>query len=178
VHLLLYAFLEVDGPTDMTRDVVVVGLGNGYRKDDGVGVVAADAIKEAASPQVRVVTNVSDPARLLDAWQDTGLAVVIDAAEGNPSTLGNVRRWTTSDLTHISEGLSSHSIDIGATYALAQALGRAPAVMVVFTVDVLDTGNGVGLNGQVADAVPEVVRLVLAEINQGPTTRSPHPASR
>jgi hydrogenase maturation protease len=164
----------------MTRDVVVVGLGNGYRKDDGVGVVAADAIKEVASPQVRVVTNVSDPARLLDAWQGTGLAVVIDAAEGNPSTLGHVRRWATSDLTHISEGLSSHSIDIGATYALAEALGRAPAAMVVFTVDVLDTGHGVGLNRQVADAVPEVVRLVLDEINRsrGPTTRSPHPASR
>ena len=173
MHLLLYTFPEVDGAAGMTRDIVVVGLGNGYRKDDGVGVVAADAIKEAALPQVRVVTNISDPARLLDAWQDAGLAVVIDAAEGNPSTLGHVRRWLIGDLAQVSEELSSHNIDIGATHALAQALGKAPAATVVFTVDVLETGHGVGLSGQVADAVPEVVRLVLAEIDRAraPTTR-------
>jgi hypothetical protein len=35
---------------------------------------------------------------------------------------------------------------------------------VVFTIDVVDTGHGIGLTPHVASAVPEVVRMVAAEI--------------
>ena len=59
-----------------------------------------------------------------------------------------------------SEGLSSHSIDIGRTHALGQALGRVPDALVVFTIEVADTGHGIGLTPQVAAAVPEVVGMV------------------
>lgn len=149
----------------MTAEIVVVGLGNSYRKDDGVGIVAAAALDDLALPGVRVVTEVVEPTSLLEAWSGAGLAVVIDAAVVTPSTPGRIRRCVLKDVVATSEGLSSHGVDITSTHALGQALGRVPDALVVFTIDVADTGHGIGLTPQVAGAVPEVVCMVVDEIN-------------
>ncbi len=149
----------------MTSGVVVIGLGNSYRRDDGVGLAVATALDDLALPNVRVVTGIVEPMGLLEAWSGAALAMVIDAAVATPSAPGRVRRCTLADVVAAHEGLSSHSVDIGGTHALGQALGRVPDALVVFTVEVADTGHGVGLTPQVARAVPEVVHLAVAEIN-------------
>ena len=154
----------------MTGGIVVIGLGNSYRGDDGVGVVAADALNELALPGVRVVTDIVEPMSLLEAWSGAELAVVIDGAVGMPPTPGRVRRCALSDVVVVGDGLSSHGVDIVRTHALGQALGRAPEALVVFTIEVADTGHGIGLTSQVAAAVPEVVGMAVAEINRSQPT--------
>ena len=158
--------------TGASGGIVVVGLGNGYRCDDGVGVVAADAVDDLALPNVVVRNDIAEPMSLLEAWTDAGLAVIIDAAVVHPSTPGRIRRCDLSDVPAQTEGLSSHSVDIGRTHALGQALGRVPGRLVVFTIDVAETGHGVGLTPQVAAAVPEVVGMVVSEIKRASTNRS------
>jgi hydrogenase maturation protease len=164
----------------MTGEIVVVGIGNSYRSDDGVGIVVAAALNDLALPGVHVVTDIVEPMSLLEAWSGARLAVVIDAAVATPSVPGRVRRCTFGDAVDAAEGLSSHGVDIGRTHALGQALGRVPSALVVFTIEVADTGHGIGLTPQVAVAVPEVVDMVVAEINRnyGPARRSRRPASR
>ena len=161
-------------------EIVVVGLGNRYRGDDGVGVVAAGVLGELALPGVRVATDIVEPMSLLEAWSGAGLAVVIDGAVGTPSVPGRVRRCTLVDVVAAAEGLSSHSVDIGRTYALGQVLGRVPDAVVVFTIEVADTRHGIGLTPQVAAAVPEVVGMAVAEIkrNWRPARRLWRPALR
>ena len=44
------------------------------------------------------------------------------------------------------------------------ALGRAPTRLVVFAVEAADLGFGTGLSQSVADALPELTRLVLDEL--------------
>jgi hydrogenase maturation protease len=162
----------------MTGEIVVIGLGNSYRKDDGVGVAVAAALHQLALPHVRVATGIAEPMGLLEAWSGAGLAVVIDGAVATAPTPGRVRRCTLSDVPARPEGLSSHSVDIGRAHALGQALGRVPDEIVLFTVEVADTGHGIGLTPQVACAVPQVVGMVAAEINRtGSGRRSPRAAS-
>jgi hydrogenase maturation protease len=153
-----------------TGGVVVIGLGNSYRRDDAVGIVAAVALNELALPGVRVVTDIVEPVSLLEAWSGAALAVVIDAAVMTPSTPGRVRRCVLSDVVAGPEGLSSHGVDITRTHALGQALGRGPDALVVFTIEVADTGHGIGLTAQVAGAVPEVVCMAVDEINRTQAT--------
>jgi hydrogenase maturation protease len=164
----------------MTGEVVIVGLGNSYRKDDGVGVVAATAVNDLALPGVRVATGIVEPMSLLEAWSDARLAVVIDAAIVTPSVPGRVRRCNLGDVVAATEGLSSHGVDIGRAYELGQLLGRVPDALVVFTIEVADTTQGIGLTPQVAAAVPEAVDMAVAELNRNcaPAMRSPRPASR
>ncbi len=146
-------------------DAVVIGLGNRYRRDDGVGVVAADELNRLALPGVRVVTDIVEPMSLLEAWSGAGLAVVIDAAVGAPAAPGRVRRCGLSDVATC-DGLSSHGFDLVRTHALGEALGRAPGDLALLTVEVADTGHGTGLTPGVERAVPELVGMAVAEIDR------------
>jgi hydrogenase maturation protease len=153
----------------MTGGIVVIGLGNTYRTDDGVGIAAAVALDGLALPGVRVVTDVVEPTSLLEAWSGAGLAVVFDAVVVTPSTPGRIRRCTLSDVAPCG-GLSSHSVDIGRTHALGRLLRRIPDALVLFTIEVADTRHGTGLTPQVASAVPEVVGMAVSEIKRSQVT--------
>lgn len=156
------------------KRVVVVGLGNTYRGDDGVGIAVAAALNDRAMPNVVVRTGIADPMGLLEAWTGAGLAVIVDAAIVSPPTPGRIRRCDLSDVSTQPEALSSHSVDIGRTHALGLALGRVPDDLVVFTVDVADTAHRIGLTPPVARAVPELVRMVADEINHARPTAPRH----
>lgn len=150
----------------MSGRAVVIGLGNRFRRDDAVGVVTAAALDELALPGVEVVTDIVDPLTLLDVWSGARLAVIIDAATAAASTAGRVRCCTLDEVVVAPERLSSHSIDVGRTYALGQALGRVPEALTIYAVDVVDTGHGVGLTPPVEGAVPQVTALAAAEITR------------
>ena len=144
-------------------NTVVIGLGNAYRRDDGVGLTAAAAIRELALPGVRVVTGIDDAVRLLEAWSGVALALLIDAATTVQHRPGRIRRVTADDVDSAGV-LSSHSLNIADAFALGQALDRVPDELVLFTVEAADFGYGVGLTPTVAAAVPEVVDSIVAEI--------------
>ncbi len=146
-------------------DAVVIGLGNRYRRDDGVGVVVADELDRLGLTGVRIVTDIVEPMSLLEAWSGAGLAVVIDGAAATPAAPGRVRRCDLSDVT-TGDRLSSHGIDLVGTHALGEALDRVPAELVLLTVEVADTGHGTGLTARVERAVPEVVGMAVAEIDR------------
>ncbi|MCG7592607.1 hydrogenase maturation protease [Mycobacterium sp. PSTR-4-N] len=142
----------------------VVGIGNGFRRDDGVGPVVAAAVARLEMSGVRVAVAQDDPAAILDAIGDVTLAVIVDAAAGDGAVPGRIRRWLPPQRPPTA--VSSHGVDLAAVLALGRALGRAPAHTVVFTVDAADVGHGCGLSRAVAAAVPRVVGAVIYEIER------------
>lgn len=148
----------------MIRNTIIIGIGNDFRRDDGVGLTVAQRIAERNLPGVRVVSGISEPAALLDAWSGAARAVVVDAVTGANSDPGRIRRWTGPD-PETSAVVSSHALGLAQTCALGQALDRMPDELVVFTVDVADTNHGVGLTAAVAAAVTNLVELIVAELS-------------
>lgn len=141
---------------------LVIGIGNDFRRDDGVGLAVAQAIGRLDLPDVETMAAIGEPGEILDAWAGRR-AVVVDAAAGDDMVPGRIRRWTPESGSE-SAGTSSHSLGLPQTYALGRALGLLPASLVVFTVDISDTGMGPGLSARVSAAVPRAVEAVLAEI--------------
>ncbi|MCV7257527.1 hydrogenase maturation protease [Mycobacterium shimoidei] len=149
----------------MTDGTIVIGIGNRFRRDDGVGPAVSDEIAARAVAGVRVVTTADDPTALLESWGSAARALVIDAAVCEDSMPGRIRRWSVSDLEAM-PAVSTHALGLAQTAALGQALGRMPAELVIFTVDTADTRDGVGLTPAVAAAVPKLVEAVMAELTQ------------
>jgi hydrogenase maturation protease len=137
------------------RRAVVIGVGNTFRRDDGVGPAVAAAV--TAAPGVAVVICPAEPTAVLDAWDGSEVAVVVDAAVGGPP--GRIRTGTLDEYA-ARKPVSSHDLGLQQTYLLGRELGRAPAELVVVTVDIADAGHGVGLTPAVAAALPEAVRIV------------------
>lgn len=156
--------------------VVVIGVGNRARRDDGLGPAVADLIAACPRPGVRVFSELAESAALLDAWAGADLAVVVDAVLGDVAAPpGRVRRRRLDDFA-APVALSSHDLDLRQTFELGRALGRAPGAVVVVTVDAADVGHGQGLSPAVAAALPEAVRVVesaLAEHAQEAAQQAP-----
>ncbi len=148
----------------MSADVVI-GIGNSFRRDDGVGLVVAEEIARLGIPQVRVVIAAGEPTAILDAWTEARLAVVIDAATGEGLSPGTIQRWTPGESTAVNV-VSSHAIGLPEVHALGEALGRLPASLVVLAVNVADVSHGTGLTPAVAAAVPAVVEAVVVELSR------------
>lgn len=143
--------------------VLVIGIGNPFRCDDGIGPAVAAAIARRHIPGIQVMTDIGDPGSILDAWTGVELAIIVDAALSRDGTPGRIRRWTPAD----GGGppvVSSHMLGLAQAYSLGEALARLPHRLVVFTVDVMDVGHGNALTPVVADAVPSVVDAVEAEL--------------
>ncbi|MEU5264249.1 hydrogenase maturation protease [Amycolatopsis sp. NPDC021455] len=149
----------------MSRSVVI-GVGNEYRHDDGVGLAVLAELD--ANPIPGVVTALCDgePAALLEAWTGAGLAVVVDAVLCEPSTPGRIWRSTVDELRPGGGSASSHALGIPDAVRLGAALGRVPGELVVYAVEAADLGLGVGLTPAVRAAVPEVVRAVRGEFGR------------
>ena len=149
---------------------MVIGVGNTYRRDDGVGPAVAAAVEALRLPGVRVVHCAAETTAILDAWDGAGIAVVVDAAVVDATvvdaaaggTPGRVRHCGIDDFVE-HPAVSSHELGIKQAHELAVVLGRAPDSVVVVTVDVADTGHGVGLSPPVAAALPEAVRVVAEQ---------------
>ncbi|MCZ0730891.1 hydrogenase maturation protease [Mycolicibacterium iranicum] len=144
---------------------LVIGVGNDFRRDDGIGPAVAAEIARRGLLGVEVQTAAGDPIELLDAWDGVALCVIVDAAVGDGVEPGRIRRWSPGDW-RADAAVSSHTLDVPATYALGEALGRLPRKLLVVTVDAADVGHGIGLSPALADAVPAVTSAVLAEIER------------
>jgi hydrogenase maturation protease len=149
----------------LTADITIIGIGNDFRRDDGVGLAVADRVAQRTLPGVRVLSGISESTTMLDAWSGAARAVVVDAVTGADATPGRIRRWTVADLESTAV-VSSHALGLAQTCALGKALARMPAELVVFTVDVADTNHGTGLTPAVAAAVPRLVELIVAELDR------------
>ena len=149
----------------MSPDVLVIGIGNDFRGDDGVGLAVAAEIANRQLHDVHVLTATGEPAAILEDWTGISLVVAVDAAMGEGSTAGTIRRWMPGDDT-APNVVSSHALGLPQTFALGQALGRIPQRLVVFTVDVEDISHGVTLTPAVAAAVPAAVEAILAELQR------------
>jgi hydrogenase maturation protease len=155
---------------------LVIGIGNSFRRDDGVGLAVAERIAALDLPGVSVMTSDGEPAAIIDAWAGVPTTVVVDAAVGEHTTRGQIRRWT-PDEAALPSTTSSHAFGLPQAYALGQALGRMPNRLVVFTVDIADAALGTGFSAPVAASVASAVDAVLTELTvdapEGRRSRSP-----
>ncbi len=150
----------------------MIGVGNRYRRDDGVGPAVIEGLRRRHLPGVDLAESDGEPTRLLDLWAGADLAIVVDAVRTVSPQPGRIHRRS---LRHPSLGrtgtASSHGVDLGDAVALGAALDQLPAQLLLYAVEAADTSAGVGLTPDVATAVDRLV----AEISEEVTWRPAHP---
>jgi hydrogenase maturation protease len=158
---------------------VVIGIGNVFRRDDGVGDAAAVRVGRAlASPparpgiRVRVASLDGEPTRVLDVWNRVELAVVVDAMSSGaePGTIERMEIDCTSaggvhtGWSATGSARSTHGAGLPEAVALGRALGRLPERLVVYAVEGADFREGPGLSTAVDAAVDLLVALIVEEL--------------
>jgi hydrogenase maturation protease len=141
----------------------VIGVGNVYRRDDGVGPAVAKRLRERRD---EVAVCEQEPSRLLDAWAGAELALVVDAVASGAEP-GTVHRFDASERA-VPAGVfrgSTHALGVGEAIELARALGRLPGRVLVYGVEGEEFAAGDGLSPAVAAAVEPLVAELIEEVD-------------
>jgi hydrogenase maturation protease len=143
------------------KRLLVIGVGNMLRGDDGVGVRVAQALAERPLPEhVTVLDGGTEGLDLLFHLEEADRVILIDAAQmGRPP--GEAKVFGTDRLAEAADiGFSStHGFGIAEVLALGRSLGIEPHVTVV-GIQPEDACVRDGLSESLARRMPEYVRLV------------------
>lgn len=145
--------------------VVVIGIGNPWRRDDGVGHRVVEAARRWLPPEVAVALVDGEPTRLLEAWEGVDLAVVVDGIRAG-GRAGAVRcvDLLAGPLVTV-PAVSSHGGGVAEAVELGRVLGRLPASLVLIGVEITDEADGPGLSPAVAAAVDQAARRVAEVVS-------------
>ncbi|WP_125625656.1 hydrogenase maturation protease [Streptomyces sp. WAC 00631] len=155
---------------------VVIGVGNDFRRDDGVAWRVVGRLRERAEgsplpPGTELRECDGDPGRLIGLWEGAELAVVVDAAHAHPPSPGRVHRLELDRRRLWRDGAaSSHGLGLGEAVELSRALGTLPTRLVVYAVEGADSTLGTGLSAPVAAAVEPLTARIEADIGSGAGT--------
>jgi len=146
--------------------VLVLGLGNSLRGDDGIGPRVVEELAHRGLPEgVTALDGGTGGLDLLQVLEDWKQVVVVDAADVGQEP-GQFVRFTPDQarLAQAADRFSLHHAGLSEALALASALGRALPEIVIFGVQPAEVGWGEGLSPAVETALPALADAVLKEI--------------
>ncbi|MBH0177628.1 MAG: hydrogenase maturation protease [Nitrospira sp.] len=150
----------------------IIGIGNLFRGDDAVGLLAARRLRERLDSSVEVVEAEGDGLALLDLMEGADQVMLIDGVKsgGQPGTtvrldLSKESRWGRL------VPCSTHAIGIAEAIDLARTLGRLPKQVILYGIEVDSLESGAALSESVRGGLDIVVAQVLKDIERTPCTK-------
>lgn len=150
-------------------EVLVIGVGNGQRGDDGVGLAITERLAVRQLAGLLVEQQSGEALSLIAAWEGYDDVVLIDAAcsGARPGTV-HCFDAVTERLPERRFAASSHGFGVSQALELARALGRLPARCRVFAVEGAGFDHGAGLSPALAGGLDDIVEEIAAAV----TTRA------
>lgn len=145
----------------------LIGIGNEFQCDDGVGLYIARELRKYSLLGARVDESNGDGALLVDMWQGEESVVLFDAIKSGAQP-GTVYRFE----AHVSAlpaeffSNSTHTFGVAQAIELARTLGKLPKELIVYGIEGQDFGPGVSLSLEVLDGARQVIERVLTEVMQ------------
>ena len=159
----------MSAPVDADRlgrpRVLVIGVGNPYRRDDAAGREAVRRLRDRAPHVIATLEHDGEGTSLMEAWQGVDLVIVVDAvSSGAPP--GTVQRFDVRSEPLPAAILrdSTHAVGVPDAVELARALGRLPPRLIVYGIEGRAFDAGEALSPEVERAVDEVISRILGDV--------------
>jgi hydrogenase maturation protease len=146
--------------------MLVVGIGNPDRGDDGFGPAVARRLLGRVTSAARVLERSGDALALIEDWNGFASVIVVDAV-APISEPGRVHRLdlSSSPLPIGFAPRSSHAFGVAETVELARNLGRLPRYLIAYLVEGEQFATGAPLSPAVAEAIEMTAQRILAELS-------------
>lgn len=147
--------------------LLVLGLGQLLMSDDGLGIHAAEALKQRPWPPGVAILEVGSA--VLNYLEEISLArrvIAIDAVEAGGAP-GSLYRLEYGDLLPPPESLrDAHGISLAGVINLAREMTGFPTGIIIYGIQPQYTGPGNRLSPAVEAALPRLISSIAGEILQ------------
>ena len=147
---------------------LVLGLGNPILSDDAAGIRVAHEVGEKLNdPEVTVAETSEAGLSLLDSIVGYNQVIIIDAIQTKKGQPGQIYRMGAEDFSLTKHFSSPHQINLVTALELGKMLNLAmPQKITILAVEAKDiTTFSEKCTPEVEQAIPEVVKMVLQELN-------------
>ena len=165
-----------------TPRTVVLGLGNPVRRDDGVGLAVAEAVRQslvsAPLPAVEVATSTRAGFEIIDLLHGCARAIIVDCLDVPRPRPGRVRRLGLDAIQGAPRLVDAHGLSLPLAFRLAHSLGiPMPSQVEILGVEAGDCMTlGETLTPAVQAAVEPLAREILLRLAlaRGRPKATPH----
>ena len=144
--------------------IVIIGVGNEYRSDDGAGIAVARRLRALFPAGVTILEESGEGAALMQAWQGASWVMLVDAVRSGAPP-GTIHRLD-ARAAPLPMGFfhySTHAFSVAEAVELARSLDQLPAHLVVYGIEGATFAAGVELSPAVEQAVEAVVERIAQE---------------
>ena len=155
--------------------IVVIGVGNEYRGDDGVGIVIARCLRRKFPAEIKIIEASGEGVSLRDAWQGATSVVLLDAARSGAPP-GTIHRFdaNTGPIPSAFLNYSTHAFSVAEAIELSRVLHELPPHLIVYGIEGSDFEPSVGLSPTVEEAVASVIAQVVHDVHSASLSESLH----
>jgi hydrogenase maturation protease len=149
------------------KNILVIGIGNKYRSDDGIGIYVAEKIREKKIPNITVSEAIGEGTSLIDLWKDNPKVIIVDAASSGNKP-GTIHRFEAHKEKIPSKlfGYSTHAFSLAEAIELSRALGNLPKCLIIFGIEGENYTDGSELSERLKASVNEIVKIIEEEIEK------------
>lgn len=150
------------------KRIKIIGIGNTLYTDEGVGVHIIPYLEEALKDydDVEIIDGATDAMRLLEPVEEADYLIVVDAVNaGKPG--GELIILRQEEIPkYYGVKMSVHQIGFQEVLFAAHLREKLPEEMVLFGIQPYSLDLNVGLSDVVRKKIPEVVSLVVEQVQQ------------
>jgi hydrogenase maturation protease len=143
---------------------LIIGIGNEYRNDDGVGLVIAKAIREKKLPSVTVKEESGEGAALMEVWQGFENVIIVDAVSSGtkPGTIFKMeanKEIVPAKFFHY----STHAFSLAEAIELARTMNTLPPRLLVYGIEGANFTAGVDISPLVKESASQVIDQIIED---------------
>ncbi len=152
--------------------ILVLGIGQELRGDDGAGLEAVRQWQQAypqTAAQVNVLLSELPGLGLLDLLDGMEAAILVDCVHGSGAPAGTLHRVSPEKLEAFTEAASSaHGWGVAETLHLGRMLypNLSDYRITLIGIEAGTVEMGAGLSGEVQRALPDAVKLIEKEVRK------------
>ena len=150
---------------DSLQKVLVIGIGNEYRGDDGIGLQIARQIRAKHLHHLTVLESTGDGAALMEAWQGYGRVILVDAISSGAAA-GTIVKIDVQEKNIPAKYVqsSTHAFGVAEAIALARAIQRLPPKLFLYGIVGASFHSGKTLSRVVQEAARSIVENIITEL--------------
>jgi hydrogenase maturation protease len=149
---------------NILRKTLLVGVGNEYRSDDGVGLMIARKIHEKLISSLTVKEESGEGAALMEAWQRFQNVIIVDAVSSG-ATPGTIFRIDANKETVPIKFFhySTHTFSVSEAIELARVMNVLSPMLLVYGIEGVNFTAGVDISPPVKEAANQVIEQIVGE---------------
>jgi hydrogenase maturation protease len=147
------------------RKTLLIGVGNEYRSDDGVGLMVARTVREKQFSTILVKEESGEGVALMESWQRFSNVMIVDAVSSGaaPGTIFRIdagKEKMPAKFFHY----STHAFSISEAIELARVMNTLPPKLLVYGIEGNNFAAGTTLSHSVQLASGKIIEQIEKEI--------------